>query len=431
MNTIATARPNEVRRDKAAPLRIAMLTTFYPPYSFGGDAIGVQRLAQAFAARGCEVTVINDEDAFFTLSQADPAPPTPTPGIEVIGLRSRFGAASNLLTHQLGRPVVHARRLHELLAPGAQDIIWFNNVSLVGGPGLLAYGDALKVYEAHEHWLVCPTHVLWRHDREVCTGRECLRCVASYKRPPQLWRYTGLLQRELRHVDLFIAKSQFSRDKHAEFGFPREMAVVPYFLPDPEPVPDHETASPHERPYFLFVGRLERIKGVQDLIPAFAAYPDADLIVIGGGEYEAELRAQAQGNPRVKFTGKLSPDELSRYYRHAVALLTPSLCYETFGIILIEAFRQGTPVIARALGPFPEIVGQGGGLLFSTPEELTAAMGRLQHEPGLRDRLALSASESFRASWSETAVMEDYVRTLRGAALAKGDHDVVAALERL
>jgi glycosyltransferase involved in cell wall biosynthesis len=414
-----------------APLRIAMLTTFYPPYNFGGDGIGVQRMAAALAKRGCEVTVVNDQDAFFSLSSADPAPGPEIPGVEVIGLRSRFGTASNLLTHQLGRPVVHGQRLHEILAPGAQDIIWFNNVSLVGGPGLLAYGEALKVYEAHEHWLVCPTHVLWRHNREVCTGRECLKCVASYKRPPQLWRYTGLLERELHHVDLFIAKSQFSREKHHEFGFPRPMEVIPYFLPDPEPAPADEAASPHDRPYFLFVGRLEAIKGVQDLIPAFAAYPDADLIVIGGGDYEAELRAQGAGNPRVKFTGRMSPDQLSRYYRHAIALLTPSLCYETFGIILIESFRQGTPVIARDLGPFPEIVGEGGGLLFSNPENLIEAMRRMQHEPGLRKRLARGAEESFRTHWSESAVMEAYVRALRGAALAKGQTEVAEALERL
>ena len=44
-------------------LRIAMFTTFYPPYSFGGDAIGIQRMARALVARGHAVTVIHDIDA--------------------------------------------------------------------------------------------------------------------------------------------------------------------------------------------------------------------------------------------------------------------------------------------------------------------------------------------------------------------------------
>ena len=49
-------------------------------------------------------------------------------------------------------------------------------------------------------------------------------------------------------------------------------------------------------------------------------------------------------------------EELTAYYRGALGLIVPSVCYETFGIILIESFRLGTPVIARRLGPFPEIV---------------------------------------------------------------------------
>src|SRR5438045_1134335 len=83
-----------------------------------------------------------------------------------------------------------------------------------GACRLLAYGgDALKVYVAHEHWLVCPTHVLWKFNHEPCDERACTRCVLAYRRPPQLWRYTGALERRLADVDLFIARSEFSRAK--------------------------------------------------------------------------------------------------------------------------------------------------------------------------------------------------------------------------
>ena len=49
------------------PLRILMFTTFYPPYSFGGDAVGVQRMARALVERGHQVAVVHDEDAYLTL----------------------------------------------------------------------------------------------------------------------------------------------------------------------------------------------------------------------------------------------------------------------------------------------------------------------------------------------------------------------------
>jgi hypothetical protein len=54
--------------------------------------------------------------------------------------------------------------------------------------------------------------------------------VLHYRRPPQLWRYTRYLERQLDRVDAFIAMSEFSRRKHHDFGFPKEMEVLPYFL---------------------------------------------------------------------------------------------------------------------------------------------------------------------------------------------------------
>jgi glycosyltransferase involved in cell wall biosynthesis len=408
-------------------LRIAMLTTFYPPYNFGGDGIGVQRLATALAERGCEVTVVHDEEAYVLLAGAEPPRAAPDARIEVIGLRSPFKAASTLLTHQLGRPVVHAARLRRTLERGAFDVVWYHNVSLIGGPGLLAYGAGLKIYEAHEHWLVCPTHVLWRFNREPCDARHCLRCTLTYKRPPQLWRYTGTLERELRHIDAFIAKSGFSREMHRAFGFPREMEVIPYFLPDEERAESAE-APPEEGAYFLFVGRLEKIKGVQDIIPAFSGDRGPKLLVAGSGRYESELRQQAADKPRVKFLGRLAPDALPRYYRHAIALIVPTLGYETFGIILIEAFKYGAPVIARRIGPFPEILGSGGGLLFSNGDELADALGRLGDDETFRLRLAREARASFERHWREDIVIDAYFDLLRRTARAKGDVRVVSAL---
>jgi len=165
-------------------LKILMLTTFYPPYSFGGDAVGVQRMAMALAARGHQVTIVHDEDAFLSLGGRPTSEETEIDGLTRIGLRSRVGFLSNVLTQQSGYPVIHGARIRRIVEQGCFDIIWHNNASLVGGPGLLGMGNGLRVYEAHEHWLICPTHVLWRHNRELCDKKECVRCVLHYRRPP-------------------------------------------------------------------------------------------------------------------------------------------------------------------------------------------------------------------------------------------------------
>jgi glycosyltransferase involved in cell wall biosynthesis len=400
-------------------LRFCFPTTFYPPYSFGGDAVGVQRFARALVKRGNHVTVVHDVDAYMGLF--DGPEPTPGPdddGVEVIRLKSGAGILSPILTHQVGRPTLNHRRLGEILNDGRFDVVNFHNASLVGGPGIFSYGNgASKVFMAHDHWLVCPTHVLWRHKREVCTARECVRCQMHYHRPPQLWRSTGFLDSQLENIDLFIAMSEFSKAKHREFGFTRPMEVLPYFLPDPSEADVFtESPRPHERPYFLFVGRLEKIKGLDDVIPVFDRYPDADLLIAGDGNHEPELVRLAAGSSRVRFLGRVSLEKLRQYYSHAIATLVPSMCFETFGIVIIESFRQRTPVIARNIGPFPEIVSLcNGGELFQTETDLISAMRRLQSDSAYRETLAANAYAGYVSHWSESAVMPRYLELIERA----------------
>ncbi len=405
-------------------LRFAMVTTFYPPYHFGGDGEAVRRLAHALARRGHQVDVIHDIDAYHTLTRRKPTPLVEPEGVRVHGLRSPLGALSCLATQQLGRPLVHGREIRRILDQGF-DVIHFHNISLVGGPGILSYGSAIKLYTAHEHWLVCPSHVLWRHNREVCTGRECLRCVLHYKRPPQLWRNTTFLERQSRHVDAFLTLSTFSAEKHREYGFDRPMTLIPAFLPDQDtagPPSGAAGAGPSGgASYFLFVGRLEAIKGLQDLIPRFRGDGSAELWIAGRGAYEPELQRLAAGSTRVRFLGQQTAEQLRVLYRGAVAVVVPSVCYEVFPMVVLEAFREGTPIIARALGPLPEIVTRsGGGLLFTSNEELDAALATMAQDPGRRDQLGKAGARAFNDHWCESVAMESYFGVIRGVAQRRG-----------
>lgn len=401
------------------PLRFAMVTTFYPPFNFGGDGYAVQRLAHALARRGHSVDVIHDADAFRSLSTGPEPEPVAAPhGVTIHRLESRAPTLSCLATQQTGRPVVHGKTIETILDTGF-DVIHFHNISLVGGPGVLRYGRGIKLYTAHEHWLVCPTHVLWRHNREVCTGRECLRCVLSYRRPPQLWRSGSLLEQESAHVDQFLTLSQFAADKHAEFGFSRPLKVIPSFLPDEADA--ITTRDPQAVPYFLFVGRLSQIKGLQDVIPFFTADGSSELWIAGSGDYEPTLRALAGDSSRIRFLGQVDPAALRPLYHGALAVVVPSACYEVFPMVVLEAFREGTPILARALGPFPEIVDAShGGILFETQEELGGALAALTDDPNLRGRLGAAGREAFEARWSESVALGSYFDVIKGIAERRG-----------
>jgi glycosyltransferase involved in cell wall biosynthesis len=391
-------------------LRFCMVTTFYPPRSFGGDAVAVQSLARALVRAGHHVTVVCDDDAYRALSgRHDAAPPEVDDGVIVHRLASPLGAIAVGLTQQTGHPLVHGGQLRRILESGRFDVINYHNLSLVGGPAALAYGTGVKLYTAHEHWLVCPTHVLWRHRVEPCPARECVRCQINYGRPPQLWRHTGLLERQIEHVDAFIAVSRFSRDKHHEFGFSRDMEVIPGFVREPTSQ-SVSVALPPSRPYFLFVGRLESLKGLDDVIDTFASFEGADLVIAGDGGERRTLEARAAGNPRVRFVGFQSGDALARLYADAYAMIASSRGYETFGLSVVEAYSRGVPVLARRLGSYLELVeGTGAGETFTDGAELRAAMQRLTADPARRAAMSVAARMLFRSKYSEDVVVPQYL----------------------
>ena len=163
-----------------------------------------------------------------------------------------------------------------MLEGNGYDVIHFHNMSLIGITAL-QYGQAIKLYTTHEHWLVCPMHVLWKFNRELCDQKSCIKCSLAFKRPPQFWRYSSLLPNMLEHIDYFISPSRFTKQKHHELGLDIPILHIPYFLPKQEipngSPPSNENQLATDLPYFLFVGRLEKIKGVQNLIPDFSATP--------------------------------------------------------------------------------------------------------------------------------------------------------------
>ena len=394
------------------PLKLCMVTMFYPPFNLGGDGIFVYRLAHALADRGHSVDVIHSEDAYRLKNLDDPIGEfAEHPGVTRHQLRSRWPLASALGTHQTGSPFGYRDRLEALLNDRDYDVIHYHNISLMGGPGVLRLGRALKLYTPHEYWLICPTHVLFKFDREACTARQCLRCTLHARRPPQLWRYGTWLAECTSHVDRFLMLSQFALERHRADGIDAPMTVLPSFVPTPAATEECDPVS--ERPFFLCVGRLEKLKGIQDMIELFSGYPEADLLIIGDGAYRPTLEQLAHGLEHVRFLGALHPSELGAYYRQSIAVLVPSLCYEVFPLIPAEALAHGTPVVARRIGALTEVVEEsGGGLMFDTLDDCARAMRRLQGDAVLRRALGDRGRATAAEKWTPQAHLARYLEII-------------------
>ena len=96
-------------------LRFCMITSFYPPYNFGGDGIYVQRLSNELARRGHLVDVIHCVDTYRSAAPMPSKGYVDHPNVTVHGLKSPFGMLSPLFTHQTGFPLLKSRRIRAIL----------------------------------------------------------------------------------------------------------------------------------------------------------------------------------------------------------------------------------------------------------------------------------------------------------------------------
>jgi glycosyltransferase involved in cell wall biosynthesis len=95
--------------------------------------------------------------------------------------------------------------------------------------------------------------------------------------------------------------------------------------------------------------------------------------------------------------------------RIAQQLVISIICYEVFGIIIIESYATKTPVIVNNLGALPEVVqDSGGGFIYNNPEELLNAMDTLVNTPNLRDELGAKGHEAYLKFWTEDYHLDTY-----------------------
>lgn len=197
-----------------------------------------------------------------------------------------------------------------------------------------------------------------------------------------------------------IAVSEAARDMVAQY-LPGEYRVIPngvdvarFGAPDVEPLPQFAD----DRPTVLFVGRLEKRKGFKFLLRAFIQtqrqIPDARLIVVGGYETRTEVTyrefAAEHGLQEVHFIGRVSDPELARYYASADVFCAPSIGFESFGIVLLEAMAAGVPVVASDILGYRTVLTQGSEGLLVPPEDsaaLAAALVSLLSAPEVRARM--------------------------------------------
>ncbi|MFF5291494.1 glycosyltransferase [Paractinoplanes globisporus] len=281
--------------------------------------------------------------------------------------------------------VVHLHTVG-LLSPAALDV-------LAGTPTVLTVHGPEVYVRGTERWCL-PDHYFrttaGRSRRLTWRGRAAMLLT------------TGLVGRRwrqrLRVVDVFLAPSRFLADQVARGLGPTR--VVPNGRAATTTASERDTRTTRSgRPSrLLFVGRLEYFKGVEIAIDALSMvarkHPGVTMTIVGSGPVEERLRQQVAEHGlggRVELAGWLDPGGVEQQLAAADVAIVPSLCPEAFGLVCLEAFAAGTPVIASAVGGLPEIVHHEKTGLLVPPGDaagLAAAIDRMFSDHGLRQRLA-------------------------------------------
>lgn len=177
----------------------------------------------------------------------------------------------------------------------------------------------------------------------------------------------------------------------------------------------HLLQLPKGAPMVLFVGRLEGRKGVSEMLEAavdfLAAVPEARLVLAGrdvdGFAERAAKEMPAELLKRIQFLGQVDDPTREKLLHAAHCVIFPSR-YESFGLVPLEAFVHGVPVVAARAGAIPEVVADDEcGLLFEAGNaaELARAVKRLLTEPGLRERLSAGARRQIRRFSSRASAL--------------------------
>ncbi|GAA1133877.1 glycosyltransferase [Kribbella jejuensis] len=243
--------------------------------------------------------------------------------------------------------------------------------------------DLPVVATLHNFRLLCANAVLQRDGRpcESCIGKLPLAAVrhACYResRVQTLPLATSIgvhntLHTWQRYVDTFVVPSGFVRDRYVAAGFDAERFVV-----KPHAVPHEGPARSGPGDAVVFLGRLSEDKGFADLLQAWDSTLGR-LVVVGDGPLRAEAEERARKDLSVQVLGQLPWASGMDVLRTARVAVVPARSYESFGLVVVEAFAHGVPVVASRLGALAELVddGETGALTEpGDPESLRKAIG--------------------------------------------------------
>lgn len=262
------------------------------------------------------------------------------------------------------------------------------------------------VQTVHNFRLLCPAATFYR-DGNICedcvtNGLKCAVKNACYRNSRiqtlicVLNTYIHRLSGVYKKIN-YICLTEFNKDKLMLLqGLDSQRIFVkPNFTYS---VNNEQTASDT----YLYMGRIETIKGVRVILEAFSKMPDKELLLAGDGTEFKVLKEKFEFFRNIKFLGYLNRESLNAVLKRTKAVVVASQWYETFGMIVIEAFAAKIPVIVGNLGNAASLVNEGvNGYKFQydSVNDLIATIDRFENSD--IESMRMNAYRTYQEKYSE------------------------------
>ena len=313
------------------------------------------------------------------------------------------------------------------------DVVHFHNTFPLISP--LAVRAASKyapvVMTLHNYRTACAAGVPTRDGKvcSLCLDKKCVldgikhRCyrgslLATLPLAINIALYRRLLPK---WVSRFIVLSEFQKRKMVEYGWPEEkIAVKGNFVSGGVARGGVEI----KKDQIVYVGRLSKEKGVETLIEALRSLRFLRLKIVGDGVDRQELEKLAEGQA-VEFAGQQPSDKARKVVGESKALVSPSACWETFGLAAAEAMTVGVPSVVSNVGALPDVVQDGRfGEVFEAGnvEACAAAIQRLLSRPDY-DEMCAAAKHEAETKYSEEANYKQMLGIYNGVLMDNRDRE--------
>ena len=306
------------------------------------------------------------------------------------------------------------KKIMQVIDDFKPDIVHMNNINFQLTPSII-YGIKKKgiplAWTVHDYQMICPNHLLYNFDKntpcEKCVKGSHMHCIKNKCIHNSLVKsILGVIEAKLysllktyKKVDLLVCPSNFLENKllSAKKYYEGKTKTIHNFINKEK----FATTDQKEDSYIVFVGRLSKEKGIENIAGAAALLPQYNFIVAGSGPDEDMLK----GIQNVTLAGFLTGDELTKLMGNAKVLLLPSVCYENCPLSILEAHSMGVPVVTMNSGGMAELVKNG-------------VTGTLVNEP---------TPEGIALKLKETIENEDYYNTLKEN--CKNEKDNILSVE--